>query len=61
MTKAKRKKAVKLATFDVAEYLDNDELIAEYLNLAIKDADPDMFILAVANAAKATRQIGTTA
>lgn len=49
---SKRKK-VEVAPFDVAEYLDNEELIAEYLNVALNDPDPDMFSIAVANVAKA--------
>jgi DNA-binding phage protein len=43
-----QKKALKLAPFDASEYLDNEEVIAEYLAVALKDADPDMFLNAVA-------------
>jgi len=39
--------------FDVADYLDNDEVIAEYLTAALEDADPDVFLMAVADVAKA--------
>lgn len=28
------------ATFDVADYLDNDEVVAEYLSAAMEDPDP---------------------
>ncbi|MBF0587475.1 transcriptional regulator, partial [Prosthecochloris sp. N2] len=28
------------ATFDIAEYLDNDEVIAEYLSVAAADKNP---------------------
>ena len=49
---SKRQKP-KLAPFDAAEYLDNEEVIAEYLDLALKDPDPDIFVMAVANVAKA--------
>ena len=43
----------KLQAFDVADYLDNDEVIAEYLTAALEDADPDIFLMAVADVAKA--------
>ena len=43
----------KLHAFDVADYLDNDEVIAEYLTAALEDADPDVFLMAVADVAKA--------
>jgi len=41
------------ATFDIAEYLDNDEVIAEYLSLAAADNNPDVFIAALGDVAKA--------
>ena len=44
---------VKFAPFDVSAYLDNDEVIAEYLNAALEDSDPRVFLLAVGNVAKA--------
>lgn len=47
------KKTVKLARFEVADHLDNPEVIAEYLTSALEDADPRMFLVAVANVAKA--------
>ena len=47
MTKAK------FAPFDASAYLDNEEVIAEYLNAALEDPDPRMFLLAVGNVAKA--------
>lgn len=43
----------KLIPFDVADFLDNEELISEYLSVALEDPDPDMFIAAVRNVAKA--------
>ena len=43
----------KLQAFDVADYLDNDEVIAEYLTAALEDANPDVFLMAVADVAKA--------
>jgi probable addiction module antidote protein len=43
----------KLAQFDAAEYLDNEEVIAEYLNAALEDEDPDVFLVAISDVAKA--------
>jgi probable addiction module antidote protein len=43
----------KLQAFDVADYLDNDEVIAEYLTAALEDVNPDVFLMAVADVAKA--------
>lgn len=41
------------STFDVAEYLDNEEVIAEYLTAASEDENPDVFLAALADVAKA--------
>jgi len=41
------------AAFDVADYLDTDEIIAEYLSAALEDPNPDVFLMAVADVAKA--------
>jgi probable addiction module antidote protein len=43
----------KFARFDAADYLDNEEVIAEYLAAALEDPDPEVFMMAVANVAKA--------
>lgn len=43
----------KFAPFNAAEYLDNEEVIAEYLAAALKDPDPEVFMMAVSNVAKA--------
>jgi probable addiction module antidote protein len=43
----------KFAPFDVSEYLDNEEMIAEYLSAALEDPNPEVFLLAVRNVAKA--------
>ena len=43
----------KLKAFDVADYLDNDEIIAEYLTATLEDPNPDVFLMAVADVAKA--------
>ena len=41
------------ATFNVAEYLDNDEVIAEYLTAAAEDENTDVLLSALAEVAKA--------
>ncbi|MFZ1962275.1 MAG: addiction module antidote protein [Roseiarcus sp.] len=41
------------APFDAAAYLDNDELIAEYLSAAAEDPNPDVFVAALGDVAKA--------
>ncbi len=41
------------AKFDASEYLDNEEIIAEYLSVALEDANPDVFLAALSNVAKA--------
>ncbi len=43
----------RFATFDVSEHLNDEEVIAEYLAAALEDPNPDVFLLAVANVAKA--------
>ena len=44
---------VKVTEFDPSEFLDNEELIAEYLTAALEDENPDVFLAAVGNVAKA--------
>jgi probable addiction module antidote protein len=44
---------VKISEFDASEFLDNEELIAEYLTAALEDENPDVFLAAVGNVAKA--------
>jgi probable addiction module antidote protein len=44
---------IKLSEFDASAYLDNDEVIAEYLTAALEDDDPDVFLAAVGHVAKA--------
>lgn len=39
--------------FDVADYLDNDAVIAEYLSAAVEDPNPDVFLAALGDVAKA--------
>jgi probable addiction module antidote protein len=43
----------KTKTFDVAEFLEDEETIAEYLNIALEDPNPEMLLLAVRNIARA--------
>ena len=43
----------KISEFDASEFLDNGELIAEYLTAALEDENPDVFLVAVGNVAKA--------
>ena len=55
---AKRKKsnsavAGQLAPFDVSRHLNSEAVIAEYLAAALEDPNPDVFLRAVANVAKA--------
>ena len=42
-----------IAAFDAADYLDNETVIAEYLNAALDDENPDVFLQAIADVAKA--------
>ena len=39
--------------FDASEYLDSEEAIAEYLTAALEDKNPDVFLAAIADVAKA--------
>lgn len=43
----------KLKKFDASEYLDSNEAIAEYLTAALEDENPDVFLAAVSDVAKA--------
>ena len=44
---------IKTKTFDVAEFLEDEQTIAEYLNMALEDPNPEMLLLAVRNIARA--------
>ena len=48
-----KKKSAALAKFDAAEFLDNENVIAEYLNAALADDNPAVFLAAVANVVRA--------
>ena len=43
----------KFTPFDAADYLDNEEMIAAYLTAALEDENPDMFLVAVKDVARA--------
>lgn len=43
----------KFAPFDAADYLTDEETIAEYLNAALEDPNPDLFLIAVRDVARA--------
>lgn len=49
-----------LAPFDASDYLDSEEVIAEYLTVALEDPDPDAFLMAVRDVAR-VRGIATIA
>jgi probable addiction module antidote protein len=44
---------VKVTNFDPSAFLDDEEVIAEYLTAALEDENPDVFLAAVGNVAKA--------
>jgi probable addiction module antidote protein len=46
-------KKIKTAPFDAADYLDDEETIAEYLTAALEDPNPDIFLVAVRDVARA--------
>jgi len=43
----------KFAIFDAAVYLRNEETIAEYISAALEDPNPDVFLAAVRDVARA--------
>ena len=46
-------KKIETAPFDAADYLDDEETIAEYLTSALEDPNPDLFLVAVRDVARA--------
>lgn len=44
---------VTFSTFEIADHLNNDAVIAEYLSLAAQDANSDVLLMALADVAKA--------
>ncbi len=51
---------VKISKFDAVEYLDSEEMMAEYLAAAMEDENPDVFLAALGYVAKA-RDMGQLA
>ena len=43
----------KFAPFDASDYLDDEEVMAEYLAACLEDPNPDVFLAALADVAKA--------
>jgi probable addiction module antidote protein len=43
----------KLKPFDTSAFLDDEEVVAEYLTAALEDANPDVFLAAIGQVAKA--------
>ena len=50
---ARKKARVEIKPFDASSYLDNEKVIAEYLSAALEDSNPNVFLSAVADVAKA--------
>jgi len=48
-----KSKSLDLAPFDASDYLDSEDVIAEYLAVALEDPDSDAFLAAVCDVAKA--------
>jgi probable addiction module antidote protein len=46
-------KSVNTSRFDVSDYLDSDEMIAEYLNTVLEEGNESDLIVAIGNIAKA--------
>lgn len=44
---------IKTTPFDVADYLDSEEMIAEYLSVILEEDDADLFIRALGDIARA--------
>lgn len=44
---------VKVSKFDAVDYLDSEEMMAEYLAAAMEDENPDVFLAALSDVAKA--------
>ncbi|MDN5869658.1 MAG: putative addiction module antidote protein [Nitrococcus sp.] len=44
---------IKTPLFDAADYLEDEETIAEYLTAALEDPNPDLFLVAVKDVARA--------
>jgi len=51
---------VKIKDFDPSAFLDDDEVVAEYLTAALEDGNPEVFLAAIGHVAKA-RGMGSIA
>lgn len=47
------RKAIKIKPVDIAEYLDSEEVIQEYIKQAIEVGEPDLLLHVLSNVAKA--------
>ena len=45
--------SIKTAPFESAKFLDSEEAVSEYINAALEEDDPDVFLMALANVIKA--------
>jgi probable addiction module antidote protein len=45
--------SITTAPFNTAAFLDSEEAIAAYINAALEEDDPDVFLMALANVVKA--------
>ena len=44
---------MEVSPWDAAEFLDNEEMISGYLSLCLEDPDPDIFLMALGDVARA--------
>ena len=44
---------VQITDFDASAFLDNDEIVAEYLTAALEEENPEVFLAAIGQVAKA--------
>ncbi len=51
----------RLTDFDISQYLDSNEMIAEYLTQVLNDGDNKEFLEAIGNIAKSKRYIKNSA
>ncbi len=49
----RKSRKIKISKFDIAEQLDNEEVIAEYLTAALECSNPDVFVAALGHVARA--------
>jgi probable addiction module antidote protein len=49
----KKDDRLEVAPFDASDYLDSEEVIAEYLPVALDNPNPDVFLMAIRDVAKA--------